>query len=182
MNSRLAVTVASIRKAAAIFAVVLASFAALGLARLDDASAEQIVGRLVPSLATDAKFGDKLPPIAFGTVDIVTGTRSAMVAPAADVMAAWHEPGLIFSTAPTASLEVPRPETSPQPAAKIRLATREPSDINPAVGSTQVVDDCLAADTCVDQYLWAIYQRNPRKTASRPKNGEKSPSEKRADW
>jgi hypothetical protein len=162
MNSRLAVTVASIRKAATIFAVVLASFAALGLAKLDDASAEQIVGRLVPSLATDAKFGDKLPPIAFGTVDIVTGTRSAMVAPAADVMAAWHEPGLIFSTAPTASLEVLRPETSPQPAAKIRLATREASDINPAVGSTQVVDDCLAADTCVDQYLWAIYQRTPK--------------------
>jgi len=162
MNPRLAATVASIRKAAARLAVVLASFAAFGFAGLDKASAEQIVGRLVPSLATDAKFGDKLPPIAFGSVDVVTGTRTVMVAPAADVMAAWHEPGPIFSTAPTDSSEVLRPETPPQPAVKMMLATREPSDVNPAVGSTQVVDDCFVADTCVDRYLWAIYQRTPK--------------------
>jgi hypothetical protein len=168
MNPRLAITL--FRKPGAISAVVLASFAAFSFAAIDNASAEQIVGRLAPSVAADGKFANQLPPIAFGTVDVVTASKSVVVAPAADVIAAWHEPGPMFSTAPTGSSEVLRPETPPQPT-KMSLATREPSDVS--VGSTQVFDDCFAADTCVDRYLWAIYQRTPKEDSVRTQERRK---------
>jgi hypothetical protein len=54
------------------------------------------------------------------------------------------------------------PETSPEPAAQTITATPEPGTAHHAVGSTEVLDECLVVDTCVDRYLWALYQRTPK--------------------
>ena len=32
----------------------------------------------------------------------------------------------------------------------------------PAVRSIEIVDECLVIDTCIDEYLWALYERTPK--------------------
>jgi hypothetical protein len=58
----------------------------------------------------------------------------------------------------------PALEAEPQ---RVQVATANASDPAPEsarrVGSTiEIFDECLAVDPCIDQYLWAIYQRTPK--------------------
>jgi hypothetical protein len=160
MNPRLAATAALCREVA-IPASVLAWIAAFGSAGIDNTGAAPIVDRL-PFLTADAKFADKLPPIAFATADVVTAGRSVTEAAAADTTPASHEPEPIVTAALTDSSEVLPPETPPEPVDKMSMATREPDDANRAVGSTEVFDECFVVEMCVDRYLWALYQRTPK--------------------
>ena len=60
------------------------------------------------------------------------------------------------------------PDSSQVPAAElplVQVASADPSDPAPAEDVKQVVrrieilDECLVVDICIDQYLWALYQR-----------------------
>jgi hypothetical protein len=58
----------------------------------------------------------------------------------------------------------PEPQAEPQP---VQVATANTSDPVPdgasrAVGTIEIVDECLVVDPCIDRYLWAIYQRTPK--------------------
>ena len=57
--------------------------------------------------------------------------------------------------------QVPSPETPP-----VQVATASSPDPLPdakeAVSSVRILDECLVVDTCVDRYLWALYQRTPK--------------------
>jgi hypothetical protein len=88
----------------------------------------------------------------------VTETAAAEATPAS------REPDPIVTAALTDSSEMLPSETSPEQAAK-PLATREPGDVNPALDSTEVVDECFVIETCVDRYLWGLYQRTPKEDA-----------------
>src|ERR1700724_2092584 len=55
--------------------------------------------------------------------------------------------------------ETPRGQVAKTP------TTREPGHANPAVVSTEVLDQCLVVDTCIDRYLWVLYQRTPKEDA-----------------
>jgi hypothetical protein len=57
---------------------------------------------------------------------------------------------------------MPPPETSPVQV--VTASTPDPvtNDAKEAVSSTEILDECLVADTCIDQYLWALYQRTPK--------------------
>jgi len=35
-------------------------------------------------------------------------------------------------------------------------------DIRDTLNSIEILDECLVADTCIDRYLWALYQRTPK--------------------
>jgi hypothetical protein len=164
MNPRLAAMAALCREVA-IPASVLAWIAAFGSVGIDNTGAAPIIDRLAPFLTVDAKFADKLRPIAFGTADVVTASRSVTEAAAADAPPASHEPEPIVTAALTDSSEMLGPEAPPEPVAKMSMATREPDDANRAVGSTEVVDECFVLDTCIDHYLWALYQRTPKEDA-----------------
>jgi hypothetical protein len=37
-----------------------------------------------------------------------------------------------------------------------------PNDASEAVNSIEILDECLVADSCIDRYLWALYQRTPK--------------------
>ena len=37
-----------------------------------------------------------------------------------------------------------------------------PNDAKEATSSIEILDECLVADTCIDRYLWALYQRTPK--------------------
>jgi hypothetical protein len=62
-----------------------------------------------------------------------------------------------------------QPEAAPEQAAKLpeqaaKMAALEPGDADQAVGPTAGLEEC-SADTCIDRYLWAIYQRTPKEDA-----------------
>jgi hypothetical protein len=37
-----------------------------------------------------------------------------------------------------------------------------PNDAREDVNSTEILDECLVVDICIDRYLWALYQRAPK--------------------
>jgi len=83
MNPRLA-AMATLCREVALPASVLAWLAAFGPVGIDNTGAAPIVDRLAPSRTADAKFADNLLPIAFGTADLMTASRSVTEAPAAE--------------------------------------------------------------------------------------------------
>jgi len=155
MNSRLAAMAALCREVA-IPASVFVWLATCG------SGAAPIVDRLVPALAADASFADKVQPIAFDTADVVTVGKPVAEAAIADAAPATPEPPPIVTAALTDSSEMLPPETPPEQPANMTAATQEPGDVNQAIGSTAILDECLVVDTCVDRYLWALYQRTPK--------------------
>jgi hypothetical protein len=40
-------------------------------------------------------------------------------------------------------------------------------DVYEAVGATEIVDECLVIDICVDRYLWQLYERTPKEDSVR---------------
>ena len=57
---------------------------------------------------------------------------------------------------PSATLDEPLPHLSPA------LAPQTPPDGKGAATSTETLDECLAREICIDQYLWSVYQRAPK--------------------
>jgi hypothetical protein len=188
MNPRLAAMAALCREVA-IPASVLA-FAAFGSAGIDNIGAAPIIDRLAPLLKADATFADKPPPIASRAADhvvaadvvagdVVAASRSITEAPAADPRPVAREPEPVVTAALTDSSEMLPPETPPDQVAKTNTATREPEDAIPAVGSTEVIDECFVVDTCIDRYLWALYQRTPKEDAIKIQDRRKVTVKKR---
>jgi hypothetical protein len=186
MNPRLAALAALCREVA-IPASVLAWIVATGSVGIDSTGAAPIVDRPAPSLVTVAnttvaKFADKLPPIALAAADVPAASKSvtevivADATPAShetDVIPALREPEPIVTAALTDSSELLPPEISPDQAAKqdqaveISPAIWKPGNANPVLDSTEILDECLVADNCVDRYLWALYQRTPKEDSIR---------------
>jgi hypothetical protein len=115
-------------------------------------------------LTAEAQRADAPQPAEISNVSAV----NADVAPATepetavvtDTTAAPHEPKLFVEAAPTDSSPMPAPE---QPL--VQMASADPSDplpvdVKPAVALIEIPDECL--DTCIDRYLWALYQRTPK--------------------
>ena len=79
-----------------------------------------------------------------------------------DTTAASDEPKSIVEAALTNSSQMPPPETPPVQVATARtpdaVLQDDPKD---AMRSIEIHDECLA-DTCIDRYLWALYQRTPK--------------------
>jgi D-alanyl-D-alanine carboxypeptidase len=160
MNPRVAILAALCREIA-IPASVLAWLAAVGSAGFDNTGAAPIVDSPAPSLAAATKFADKPPLIALGTADVAAASRSMTAAAAVNATPASRESKPIVTAALTAPSEMLKPET-PDQADENSVATREPGDANPAASPTEVLEECFVADTCIDRYLWALYQRAPK--------------------
>jgi hypothetical protein len=163
MTPRLAATAAWCQEVA-IPASVLAWIVAFGSAGIDNTGAAPIVERPTPSLTAIARFADKLPPISLAAADAVAASGPVTETAVAEATPASHEPEPIVTAALTDSSEMLPPETSPEQVAK-SPATGVPGEANPAVDSTEVLDECLVVDTCIDRYLWVLYQRTPKEDA-----------------
>jgi LAS superfamily LD-carboxypeptidase LdcB len=172
MNPRLA-AIAALCREAAIPLSVLASIAVFGSPIIDRTGAAPIVERLAPLLAADAKFAadvkfaEKPQPTAFSAVDTVVTGGSVAKAAAADPIPASPEPEPIVTAALTDSAEVLPPDTAPAQETKTSLTTHGPDDAIPAASPTEVVDECFVVDSCIDRYLWGLYQRTPKEDAVR---------------
>jgi hypothetical protein len=82
---------------------------------------------------------------------------------------------LIVEAALSDSPPLPAADLSPTPAAEpplVQVASADPSDPMPieikkakAVALIEIPDECL--DSCIDRYLWALYQRTPKEDSLR---------------
>src|SRR4029077_7431456 len=78
--------------------------------------------------------------------------------------------GLTSDSAAEARLvEAPSPDSLPTPPPEKRerlvsLFRPEPveEDPRPAARPLEIVDECLVVDICIDEYLWALYERTPK--------------------
>jgi hypothetical protein len=161
------------RRSAAVAAVlcgtgVVAWFAGFGSAAIENAAAPTL-DRLAPFLAADVELADAPDapqPTVMGNAGIggvdVAGAIELVRGTLTDTMAASDEPKSIVEAALTNSSQMLPPETPP-----VQVATASApnavlqDDPKDAMRSSEILDECLA-DTCIDRYLWALYQRTPK--------------------
>jgi hypothetical protein len=92
-----------------------------------------------------------------------TGTSDAgMVTTAAGTTGSDRSESIIENAVAHSSQKLPA-ETPP-----VQMATRsEPdavhTDTGDAVRPLEIVDECLVPEICIDQYLWLLYQRTPKR-------------------
>ena len=85
------------------------------------------------------------------------------------------------STSDSAGVAVPEPrETPPQAKPPVRLvslfrpALPEDEDLKPAVRVVETPNECLVAEICIDDYLWAFYERTPKVDTNKVKERVKA--------
>jgi LAS superfamily LD-carboxypeptidase LdcB len=167
MNPRLAAIAAFCREGA-IPLSVLASIAAFGSPGINHIAAAPIVSRLAPllaanaNLAADAKFADKPQPVALRAVDTVAASIPMAKAAVADPIPASPESQPIVTASLTNSSDMLPADTAPAQQANTSLTARDPEGVIPAASPTEVVDECFAVDSCIDRFLWGLYQRTPK--------------------
>jgi LAS superfamily LD-carboxypeptidase LdcB len=166
MNLRLA-ALAGFGREVALPASVLVWMVASGVAGVDSSAAAPIVDRLAQSLTADARFADKPQVIAPRTIDLVTASKPVTEAAIAVIPPAAQQPEPVVTAALMDSAQTQPPENPPQQEAKTIVASLEPADVGQgdagqAPGSTEAKDECLVAGSCVDHYLWTLYQRTPK--------------------
>ena len=144
--------------------------AAMGNAANADVSAANadvsIEDRRTPSLAADAELADAPQATAMGNAavakaDVATAAEAVTVT-AADTAAASNEPASIAEAASPDSSRMPPPETSSAPVVTASIPDPVPNNAKQEVSSIEILDECLVADSCIDRYLWALYQRTPK--------------------
>jgi hypothetical protein len=170
---------ATLCREVALPASVLA-LAAFGSAGIENTGAAPAIGRLAPFLTADATLVDKSPvdkspvgespvdkspPIASSATDVVAASKSITEVPAAEPTPAAPESEPVVTAALTDSSEMLLPELPPDQAAKATMAARETDDAIPASAPTVVLDACSVVETCIDRYLWALYERTPKEDA-----------------
>ena len=123
-------------------------------------------------------------------------------APAADAAAVDPDPretGFGFAgsaAAETPAVEDHSPEEGSTPPSEtherlvslLRSDAPAEEDLRPAARPVEIVDECLVVETCIDEYLWALYERTPKvdvnkvtkqiNTTVRPRRARRRPSPK----
>jgi hypothetical protein len=126
---------------------VFAVWAVAGLADFDTPGSEN----------TDAA------PIADGRATSIIGYAAPVNAPQATAMDN-------VSGADAASVEIALPGASPEPLPEespvqvATLSTPDPvqNESRAAVPTIEIADECLVAEICIDEYLWAVYERTAK--------------------
>jgi D-alanyl-D-alanine carboxypeptidase len=165
---------------------------AFGSARIENTGAMAIVDRYAPALPAAVELAAAPPRVtainnaaaanaeapapagqAIGTSSAAppeqTVVATSTAAPAEQIMETASDTTAALDKAePTteialadSSQQLPA-ETPPLQAAKASTPEPTASDTNETVSSIETVDECLVLDTCVDRYLWALYQRTPK--------------------
>jgi hypothetical protein len=89
-------------------------------------------------------------------------TPAAAVTVTNTTAAAPDKPAPIAKDASTDSSHTMPPETPPMRVATASTSVPLPNDTKNAVSSIEGPDECREAEVCIDQYLWALYQRTPK--------------------
>jgi len=68
-------------------------------------------------------------------------------------------PVLAALEAPDEKLPKPSPDRTTEPA---NIAGPNTEEVYDAISSTEIVDECMVIEICVDRYLWQLYERTPK--------------------
>jgi hypothetical protein len=145
---------------------VVAGLAGVGSPGRETTDAAPIEDRRATSLAADAEPVNAPQTTAIGKA-AVSNANVATADPDPP------EPAVVRAAVPVANaaiVETASPGSSPMlppegpPVQVATPSTHDPgqSDAQEAVHSTETLDECLAAENCIDQYLWSVYQRTPK--------------------
>jgi hypothetical protein len=180
MNPRASATVAAAFYPTFIIAGwVVVSLAGIGSPRIEasppikTSGAAQVVDRVAPSLAANIELAaapqtmtisNTTPGVAeVGTDNAeVAMTAESIMKPVTDTAAAPDKPQPIVVAALTDPAESLPPETPPAQTPTAGTADAPPQDTATPADRIEIVGECIVVDVCIDQYLWALYQRTPK--------------------
>lgn len=152
--------------------VLLASGIVVGLASFGSAGIENAAGalpvedrRAVPP-AKDAERADVPQSTAVSHVAVASADPAVVIELAAETVTgttvAPAEPPAIGEAALPDLSEAPPPEAPPVQMAMATTTDLPPSEAKGTVATVELLDECFVIDICIDQYLWALYQRTPK--------------------
>jgi hypothetical protein len=166
--------------------LVVASLAGPGSARIEHASAAMpiaavpIEDRRSPSLTAevvDAPQATALGNIEVASADtatvaeLVTGTDAGKMVAPDQPLSISDQPEPIVEAALPDPTQVPPPEaplvqvaTANTPDPVLDEPKQDPALAEPknAVSTLEIREECLAAEICIDRFLWALYERTPK--------------------
>ena len=166
MNPRRSATLA----AAFYPAVVIAGWAfvsltGIGSPLIETSDVAYVVDRLVPALAANVEFATTPQPAvamsyaAVSKPDAVTAAEF-LAKPVPETAIVADEPQPFVVAALSDPAEVLPPEIALAPAAS--TADAPPQDAVTTPNRIELVGECQVAEACIDQFLWALYQRTPK--------------------
>jgi hypothetical protein len=113
----------------------------------------------VTGMATDTTAASDEPE---SIVEAALPDPSQVPAMATDTTAASDKPeSIVVAALPDPSQMLP-PETPPVQVATANPSDLVPNDVKDAVSRIEIQDECLVAETCIDRFLWALYERTPK--------------------
>ncbi len=146
-------------------------------------SRELVTATIAPAPVAEAVAPNvEAPKTRALTIDAPAAEAVKIDAPAAP---ASNEPALDASAASEpvvkgpvlAALEVPDQKLPPWP---LEASSHPNETVGPkteevydALGSTEIVDECLVLDICVDRYLWQLYQRTAKEDSIKESSQKK---------
>ncbi|WP_249779363.1 peptidase M15 [Bradyrhizobium sediminis] len=166
MNPRRSATVAAAFYPTVVIAGwAVVSLGGIGSTRIEASGAAHVVERLAPSLAANVELAAAPQPAAMGYAAVGksdVATADEFLARPVSETAALEEPQPVVVAALTDPAEVLPPEIPPAQAPAASTADAPPEDAATTAGRIEIVGECLVAEPCIDQFLWALYQRTPK--------------------
>jgi hypothetical protein len=158
----------------------VALLASLSAPRADRAEARSIEIPPAAQRASNPELSEALQAPAMGSIalsnaDLETSLPSVFEAPvtaaAPDIAPTPPEPKPFVVASINPSSKLPT-ETAPVPVTIAPVTNVPTTDLLPnvlmvPVSRLEAPEDCLLADICIDQYLWALYQRTPKQDTNK---------------
>jgi len=166
MNPRLSTVPAPLLRSVILATGVVGLLAAFGPAGIQNIGAAPHKDFSAPSLSSEQELAGVPQPSSMlnddlGQIDVAMAELS-LAGAVADASIARNKPEPVVEATSTNSPDVPPTEPAPVQVAMANPSDLEPGDAGKAASSIEIVDECLVVDTCVDRYLWALYQRTPK--------------------
>lgn len=145
----------------------IASLAGPGLPGIENAAgAVPIEDRRAPPLTAEVERSAAPEATAMSYASVaeadVAMAAELVTGMAVDRRAASELEPIVEAALPDLSPQPP-PETPPVQVAAVSTSDPLPNEVkDAAVSSIEILDECLVVDICIDQYLWALYQRTPK--------------------
>src|SRR6266403_883461 len=118
------------------------------------------------AVANPAIANTAIANAAVASAEVATATEPVMgtatdTTAASETAASDKPESIVVAALPDSSQMLP-PETPAVPVTTASTPDPVPNDAEEAVDSVEIRDECLVAEICIDQFLWALYQRTPK--------------------
>jgi hypothetical protein len=130
-------------------------------ANIELAAAPQVIATAAPQMMTISNATPAVAEVATDNAEAAT-TDQVMAKPITDTTAAPDKPQPIIVAALTDPAESLPPEVQPAQTPTASTADAPPQEAATPADRIEIVGECIVVDACIDQYLWALYQRTPK--------------------